>query len=200
MVTTAAMPVLVFALIQGFFPELCLFHPSIAIIVALFSAAAFLLTLTMLSMDRCFPICYPLKHKVWVTVTTVKILIPNTWLASLCLPLMEILYRGPSCPSDTLQAVGIGLCYTAIIISGIFTNIKVRRSSVQISSLHNDQGRTNMAADLNQRNKQVAKTIAWVVFLFSLCWLPIAVVMSVDDSRRNNGSLYSWFASLGIAN
>ena len=90
--------------------------------------------------------------------------------------------------------------YTTIIISGVFTVIKVRRSSLGISSFHNDQGRGNMAVGLNLRNKQVAKTIAWVVLLFSLCWLPIAVVISFDDSRRNHSSLYFWFAILGFAN
>ena len=200
-VTSVVMPVLVFALIQGFFPP-CLYNlPMItAILVAYFSVSASLLTLTKLSMDRCFAICYPLKHKIWVTVKTVKILIVETWVVSLCLPLLEMLYQGPSLLPNSLQTLAVGVCYATIIISGIFTVIKVRRSSVRISSLHNYQGRGNMAAGLNQRNKQVAKTIAWVVLLFSLCWLPIAVVISFDDSRRNHGSLYFWFATLGFAN
>lgn len=201
MVTSVVMPILVFALIQGFFPP-CLFAlpMTIALLVAYFSASASILTLTKLSMDRCFAICYPLKHKKWVTVGTVKILIVQTWAVSFSLPLLEVLYKGPPILPDRLQTLGVGACYATIIISGVFTVIKVRKSSAQISSLHNDQGRGNMAADLNQRNKQVAKTIAWVVLLFSLCWLPVAVVVSFDDSRRNRRGLYFWFATLGLAN
>ena len=201
MVTSVVMPVLAFVLIQGFFPPCLSALPvTIATLVAYFSASASLLTLTKLSMDRCFAICYPLKHKIWITVTTVKILIVQTWVVSLCLPLLEMLYQGPPILPNSLQTLGVVVCYATIIISGIFTVTKVRRSSVQISSLHNDQGRGNMAADLNQRNKQVTKTIAWVVLLFSLCWLPIAVVISFDDARRNHGSLYFWCATLGLAN
>ncbi|XP_074631055.1 kappa-type opioid receptor-like [Acropora palmata] len=200
-VTSVVMPVLVFVLIQGFFPP-CLFALPmlIVILVAYFSVSASLLTLTKLSMDRCFAICYPLKHKMWVTVTTVKILIVETWIISLCLPLLEMLYQGPPLVPNSLQTLAVGVCYTTIIISGVFTVIKVRRSSLGISSFHDDQGRGNMAVGLNLRNKQVAKTIAWVVLLFSLCWLPIAVVISFDDSRRNHSSLYFWFATLGFAN
>ena len=128
------------------------------------------------------------------------ILIVETWIIiSLCLPLLEMLYQGPPLVPNSLQTLAVGVCYTTIIISGVFTVIKVRRSSLGISSFHNDQGRGNMAVGLNLRNKLVAKTIVWVVLLFSLCWLPIAVVISFDDSRRNHSSLYFWFAILGFA-
>ncbi|XP_068728927.1 G-protein coupled receptor 83-like [Montipora capricornis] len=202
MVTSVVMPILVFALIQGFFPQLCLFNPgmTIAMMAALFSAKASILTLTALSIDRCFAICYPLKHKVWVTFTKVKILIAKIWIISLGLPIMETINPGLLHASSIIQTVAVGLCYVAIIISGIFTIRKVRKSSIQISALHNNQGRNSMNADLHQRNKQVAKTVAWVVSLFSLCWLPMGVVVSFDDSRSNHGKLYFWFGTLGLAN
>lgn len=69
-----------------------------------------------------------------------------------------------------------------------------------MSALHNNQGRNNMNADLYQRNKQVAKTVAWVILLFSLCWLPISVVVSLDYSRSNDRKLYFWCGTLGLAN
>lgn len=137
----------------------------------------------------------------WYQMSRLLILIVETWIIiSLCLPLLEMLYQGPPLVPNSLQTLAVGVCYTLIIISGVFTVIKVRRSSLGISSFHNDQGRGNMAVGLNLRNKLVAKTIAWVVLLFSLCWLPIAVVISFDDSRRNHSSLYFWFATLGFAN
>lgn len=202
LVTSVVMPIIVFALIQGFFPQLCLFIPvmTFAVMAALFSATASILTLTTLSIDRCFAICNPLKHKIWVTFTKVKILIAIVWIISLVLPITETINPGVLRASSILQTVGVGLCYVAIIISGIFTIRKVCKSSLHMSALHNNQGRNNMNADLYQRNKQVAKTVAWVILLFSLCWLPISVVVSIDYSRSNDRKLYFWCGTLGLAN
>lgn len=202
LVTSVVMPIIVFALIQGFFPQLCLFIPvmTFAVMAALFSATASILTLTTLSIDRCFAICDPLKHKIWVTFTKVKILIAIIWIISLVLPITETINPGLLRASSILQTVGVGLCYVAIIISGIFTIRKVFKSSLHMSALHNNQGRNNMNADLYQRNKQVAKTVAWVILLFSLCWLPISVVVSLDYSRSNDRKLYFWSGTLGLAN
>ena len=165
-VTSVVMPVLVFVLIQGFFP-LCLFAlPMITVIlVAYFSVSAFLLTLTKLSMDRCFAICYPLKHKIWVTVTTIKILIVETWVVSLCLPLLEMLYQGSPLVPNSLQTLAVGVCYTTIIISGVFTVIKVRRSSVGISSFHNDQGRGNMATFASCKDYSLSGSSVFIVLV-----------------------------------
>ena len=209
MVTAIVMPVVVFTLIQGILGhDYYKIGFDIALMIALFSATASLLTLTMLSMDRCFAICHPLKHKVWMTSTVVKILIGKTWVEALILPFMQIIHHELEGEEDfvvarlsnVFQTLGVAGCYALIIVSGVLTIRKVRANSIQIGSLHNNQGRNNMAADLHQRNKQVAKTIAWVVALFSLFWIPIAAVISTRVRRDDNGDLYFWFAALGLAN
>ena len=198
--TAVVMPLVVFVLIQGFLDK-CIYQTPIfvVLIIALFSAGSSLLTLTNLSVDRCFAICRPMKHKTIVTLTKAKILIAKTWIESLILPILETFYR-ESTIAKFLQTIGVVYCYSIIVISGIFTIRNVRANSRQIRSLHQDQGASRLTADLTQRNKQVAKTIALVVFLFTLCWIPIAFIISIEIDADRNGRIYFWFATLGLAN
>lgn len=199
MITSIVLPILVFTLVQGFLKQ-CFYDTAIyvAFVMALFSGAVSLLTLTDLSVDRCFAICRPMKHKTIVTRTKVKFLIAKTWLESLFLPIVELFYRDSS-PAKYIQTFGVICCYSVILVSGVITIRNVRASSSRIAAMHNDQGRSRMTAELNQRNKQVAKTMALVVSLFTLCWLPIAFVISVKIPDPQ-GRIYFWFAVLGLAN
>ncbi|PFX27199.1 60 kDa lysophospholipase [Stylophora pistillata] len=181
MVTSVVMPLVVYVHIQGFLDRCTFLTPVfVAWIIALFSAGSSLLTLTALSMDRCFAICRPMRHKTIVTKTKAKIVTAIIWMASLTLPLLEIFYHG-SALAKYLQTVGVVCCYSIIVVGGIFTVRHVRAKSRQIVSLHQDQGTSHLTAALNQRNKQVAKTIALVVFFFTLCWIPIAYLTESES-------------------
>lgn len=204
--TSIVMPIMVFILVQGLLHQCLYITPTyVAYLIALFSAAASLQTLTILSADRCFAICRPMKHKVIVTFTKIKIIVAETWIKSLFLPLLEIFYRG-STLSKYLQTFGVAVCYSVIVLSGVLTIRNVRANSVRIGTLHSDQGRhaqSRIAADLSQRNKQVAKTIALVVVLFTLCWIPIALVIIISvriPETTAQGRFFFWFATLGLAN
>ena len=199
MITSIVMPILVFTLVQGFLKQ-CFYDTAIyvAFVMSLFSGAVSLLTLADLSVDRCFAICRPMKHKAVVTLTKVKFLIAKTWLASMFLPIVELFYRD-SPPAKYVQTLGVTGCYSVILVSGILTIRNVRASSSRIAAMHNDQGRSRMTAELKQRNKQVAKTMALVVSLFTLCWLPIAFVISVKIPDPG-GRIFFWFAMLGLSN
>ena len=208
MVTSLVMPTVVIILVQGFLQQ-C-FHNTashVVFVIALFSESASLLILTMLSVDRCFAICYPLKHKIWVTFPTVKILLAVTWITSLVLPIMELLLPAGTAKSvyefRYVQTMVVVVCYSAIIIGGLLSFRKVRANTRQIGSLDNNQGRNIIAADLQQRNRQVAKTVALVVVLFSLFWIPIAFFNSFPKELPNpteEDRLLFWFATLGMAN
>lgn len=199
MITSIVMPILVFTLVQGFLKQ-CFYDTAIyiAFVIALFSGAASLLTLTVLSVDRCFAICRPMKHKVIVTLEKVKIIIAKTWVESLFLPVVELFYRD-SAPAKYIQTLGVIGCYAIILVSGVLTIRNVRASSSRIATMHSHQGRSRMTAELSQRNKQVAKTMAVVVTLFTLCWIPIAFVISVKVPDPQ-GRIFFWFAMLGLAN
>ena len=199
MITLIVMPILVFTLVQGFLKQ-CFYDMAIyiAFLIALFSGAASLLTLAALSVDRCFAICRPMKHKTIVTLTKVNFIIAKTWVKSLFLPVVELFYRD-SAPAKYLQTFGVISCYSVIIVSGVLTIRNVRASSSRIAAMHNDQRRSRLTAELHQRNKQVAKPMALVVTLFTLCWIPIAFVISVKI-QDPQGRIFFWLATLGLAN
>ena len=199
MITSIVMPILVFTLVQGFLKQ-CFYDTAINIgfLIALFSGGASLLMLTILSVDRCFAICKPIKHKTMVTLTKIQIIIAKTWIESLFLPVIQLFYPD-SVPAKYIQTLGVIGCYSLIIVSGVLTTRNVRASSSRIAAMHNDQGRSRMTAELNQRNKQVAKTMALVVTLFTLCWIPIAFVISIKIPDPE-GRIFFWFATLGLAN
>ena len=199
MITAIVMPTVVFTLLQGFLKQ-CFYDTAIfvALLTALFSAAASLLTLTILSVDRCFAICWPWKHKTVVTFTKVKIILAKTWAESLILPVLVVFYR-ESTPVKYLQTLGVGACYSMILVSGFLTIRNVRANSLRIGALHQDQQTSRITAEMSQRNKQVAKTIALVVVLFTLFWIPIAFVISVRIPDPE-GRVYFWLATLGLAN
>ncbi|XP_022778008.1 dopamine D2-like receptor [Stylophora pistillata] len=200
MVTAVVMPLVVYIHIQGFLDKCIFLSPVFAAwIIALFSASSSLLTLTALSVDRCFAICRPMRHKTIVTKTKVKIVMAIIWIDSLTLPLLEIFHRG-SALAKFLQTIGLGCCYSIIVVGGIFTVRHVRVNSRQMVSLHQDQGASRLTAELNQRNKQVAKTIALVVFVFTLCWIPIAYLTGIEINEARNVTVYFWFATVGLAN
>ena len=133
-----------------------------------------------------------------VTLTKIQIIIAKTWIESLFLPVIQLFYPD-SVAAKYIQTLGVIGCYSLIIVSGVLTTRNVRASSSRIAAMHNDQGRSRMNAELNQRNKQVAKTMALVVTLFTLCWIPIAFVISIKIPDPE-GRIFFWFATLGLAN
>ena len=201
MVTAVVMPLMSYVLIQGFLYK-CIYHTPIFVpwIIALFSAGSSLITLTILSVDRCFAICRPLKHKTIVTKTKAKIVIVIMWIHFLILPLLETFYLG-STIAKFFHTIGVVCCYSILVVSGILTIRNVRANSLQIGSLHQDQGTSRLAVDLNrQRNKQVAKTIALVVFLSTLCWIPFALIIGIEIDADRNHKIHFWFGTVGLAN
>ena len=125
-----------------------------------------------------------MRHKTFVTKTKAKTVIAVIWIGSLTLPLLETCHG--SALAKYIQTIGLVCCYSIIVVGGSFTIRHVPANSRQMVSLHQSQGASRLAADLNQRNKQVAKTIALVVFVFALCWIPIAYLTGIEINEARN--------------
>lgn len=200
LVTAVAVPLVISVTIQGFVP-VCSLNASMlaAIIVGRSSAAASLLILAAMSIDRCWAICNPLQHKIKMTSSKLKTILLFVLLASLVLPSLEVVFRRQSrsfLVIKHLQNLGVVTCYFVIVTSGLVTFINVRCASSKISNLCENGGTGR--AELRERNKQVGKTIALVVVAFSICWIPVAFISARFVGHYS--ALHFWGVLPGFTN
>lgn len=202
LVTVVTIPLIISVITKGFVP-ICSWNGSLmlgAIVLGRCSATASLLILSSMSLDRYWAICHPIHHKVKMTSSKLRAVLVLIWLASLVVPIPEVVVPRQGRWSVVLKRVknfGVACCYIAIVSSGIAIFVKVGCASLKIDDLHINAGGRQMHAEIRERNKKVAKTIALVVFVFSLCWLPVAII---STRYIEYNELHFWSALLGLAN
>ena len=202
--SSTGIPLFYFAIIQS---SLCSFH--LASLSARIGAAIFyafinisLIALTCLSFDRSFAICYPLKHKLFMNFRKLKVMIVAVWLVSVVIGVWHFfghLIMHEAC--HHVESSILKLCVVMIIGSGIAAIVKAYKSSSRVSDINLSQNGGQICV-LHQRNKQVAKTVCFVVLLFAFCWTP-SVVAKLKNSRLDSTSFSSldfWLLALGFAN
>ena len=201
LVTAIAVPMVISGLPYGIVPQ-CSFKASSSalILIGRCSTTASLLTLAALSVDRCWAIASPLSHKLKMTSSKMKVILAFIWLASPIIPALEVFSRVQKQILIRLQTAGVSACSVAIVMGGIITFMKVRRKSSKIRNLCENQGKSQTSADLSERDKQVAKTIALIVVLFSLCWVPILAISVIFSDPGGYTRLHFWTGLLGLAN
>lgn len=202
LLVTATIPLIISVITKGFVP-LCSLNTSMlaAVVLGRFSAAASLLILAAMSMDRCWAVCYPIHHRVKMTSSKLKAVIALIWLASLVVPILEVvLPRQGRWPLifKHLKNFCVVCCYIAIVTSGLAIFINVRCASLKIDDLYKNGGNDQMCVELRERNKKVVKTIALVVVVFSVCWLPVTFINTRFVEHYSD--LHFWSALLGMAN
>ena len=162
----------------------------VALVTMHISVAASLVTLTFLSIDRCFAICCPLRHRTFVTFTKLKLVLLKIWIDSAVLPILQELY--PCSPYVWyVPACALLFCFIIILTCGILTIFYVRKMSFRIMDLHQNHDDARM----RHRNKQVAKTTALVIFLFVFSWTPFIVIRMLERSVV----LEYWFVTLALS-
>ena len=205
LVTALAIPIVMSMIVPGFVP-ICSLNASMlaAIIVGRCSCAASLLLLSAMSIDRCWAIGYPFHHKIKMSSSKLKTVMLFIWISSLVLPILEVVFQREGLTFNVLvvkklQRLGVLISYFVIVTSGLVTFITVRCSSSKIANLHNDGSHIRTLAELRERNKQVAKTIALVVIVFSICWVPI-IYIGVRYIDHHYSLLHFWGVLPGFAN
>ena len=163
------------------------------------SVFASLLTLVCLSFDRSFAICCPLKHKIFMTFTKLKVLVVSVWFVAITYSTLHFLNPSMVVEHIYLECALQTVCFVVIIVSGVFSILNVIKSSSRVLHLHQNQDGGHISVGMRHRNKQVAKTVGVVVFLFCLSWLPL-VVSRLKNPSIDSASLDFWFLSLGLAN
>ncbi|XP_072895072.1 growth hormone secretagogue receptor type 1-like [Hemitrygon akajei] len=151
-----------------------------------------ILSITALSVERYFAICFPLQAKMVITKSRVKVLIFFLWsLAFACAGPIFILVgvevengtdhllTSECKPTD--YAHESGLLSTMVWVSTSFFFLPVFCLSVFYSLIGKKlwrQRRVDLASNISNReksNKQTVKMLAVVIFAFVLCWLPFHI-------------------------
>ena len=166
----------------------------VAVVIMHISVAVSLVTLTVLSIDRCFAICSPLRHRTFASFSKLKVVLLKIWIDSLVLPILQELYPHnrylwyvPTCV--------LLFCLAIIFTCGVLTIFYVRKMSFRIMDLHQAHDGGSSDGRMRHRNKQVAKTTALVIFLFVFSWTPFIVIRLLKRSVV----LEYWFVTLGLA-
>ncbi|XP_065111827.1 trace amine-associated receptor 4-like [Paramisgurnus dabryanus] len=162
-----------------------------------------LLHLSLISIDRYWAICDPLKYKMRVTNTTVTVFIIFTWIFSLVY-CFSVVFSGVSAvglEALILQMSCFGRCVLffnkewgltcvilLFIIPGtilsslyiIIFNVVKKHTKVLSEKVSVTTTCVNSQSSA-QRERKAAKTLALVMGVFFLCWLPLSIAAAVDS-------------------
>ena len=160
--------------------------------------AASMFMLSLMSVDRCFVILYPLKYKVVATRTRVKYTIAVLWLLSLSTGLVKFFKVFSNSVCAILTQASIILCLSIIITSYMLLFLRIKRQSKVRAELQNNSICVN--ARSHEREKRLAKTVAVVILCFVLCWTPITFALTLWPEQTMENYLYAWASMIGLAN
>ncbi|XP_026863852.1 growth hormone secretagogue receptor type 1 [Electrophorus electricus] len=150
-----------------------------------------ILSITALSVERYFAICFPLRAKVVVTRRRVKAVILLQWLVALCSAgpiffLVGVEHENGTKPWETNEckatehAIQSGLLTMMVWVSSVFFFLPVLCLTILYSLIGRRlwKRKKNPIGPISSRdknNKQTVKMLAVVVLAFVLCWLPFHV-------------------------
>ncbi|XP_051780120.1 trace amine-associated receptor 1-like [Erpetoichthys calabaricus] len=156
---------------------------------------ASIIHLSVISLDRYYAVCHPLSYKVVVTVSVTVYFILISWILSaltgytiifleLNMKGIEYIYRNRcigSCILVQNEASGLVSSLLSFYIPGfimiciylkIFTVAKRQAKSIQDISQHLQTNEQKKDAAFQKKETKAAKTLAIVLGVFLLCWLP----------------------------
>uniref|UniRef100_A0A8C8RCX4 Growth hormone secretagogue receptor type 1 n=1 Tax=Pelusios castaneus TaxID=367368 RepID=A0A8C8RCX4_9SAUR len=165
-----------------------------------------ILSITALSVERYFAVCFPLRAKVAITKGKVKLVLLLLWAVSLAsagpiFVLVGVEHENGTDPLDTNEcrateyAIRSGLLTIMVWTSSVFFFLPVFCLTVLYSLIGRKiwrRKRKNMGPKTSSRdknNKQTVKMLAVVVFAFILCWLPFHVGRYLLSKSFEAGSL-----------
>ena len=163
--------------------------------LAYFLCCASLLTITAMSLDRCFAVLIPFRYKNFATPQTVRRGAVLIWHLSIGAGTLEGSKVIPIKICSLTTQVVISILYSVIMTCYISIFIKIKKQTkirARLQCSNQDHSR--------KREKNLAKTIALVAGIFTVCWAPIFYSMSVKPNQAFEEHLFRWATLLGVAN
>ena len=153
------------------------------------SCSASILHLCFISIDRCLLIVGPVQSKAIRTVKRFKLALLIVWIFPVIYSLLRLTVSKKATSYFTVFAAAI--CYLTIICCYILIIMKVwNRDNVRSHARQS-------ASQLVER--RVTVTVAVVVVVFTVCWIPIMYLRSAY-AQSNVGVVYNWARTLALSN
>nr|XP_055042936.1 trace amine-associated receptor 3-like [Misgurnus anguillicaudatus] len=200
----------------------CKVHSSLDLTFCMSS----LIHLSLISIDRYWAICDPLKYKMRITNDTVTVFITFTWIFSFVYSFSVVFTGVTAVGMETLilQMICFGACAVFInkewglisfilsfIIPGaimsslyiIIFNVVKKHAKVLSEKVSVTTTSVNSQSSAH-RERKAAKTLALVMAVFFLCWLPFSIAAAVDPFLKfvTPGVVFEalvWFAYFNSA-
>lgn len=166
----------------------------VARLVGNLSCSISVLTLAMMSVERCLVIVKPMTYKRYITTTRLKILLVNSWFFCIITPCLDAFIDEEKKTTYVLfSMISMAILFVIILTSYTFLFRAVRKQSYARKQLRNT---TSVS---HESEKRLARTVALVIGLFTIFWSPIIVRMAFKPDK-NYGSEYVWTVIASLAN
>ena len=197
LVTLIVQPMAVAILLRKTTHGECLIQVEyVARLVGNTSCSASILTLCLMSFDRCAVILKPLKYRRFMTISKLKIIFTTIWSLSLVAPALDAFVSDKNIYT-TYVVVSVLLCYAIILTCYFLIFIKVRKQSKMRVQLQNgSQGGINASLEVE---KKLAKTVGLVIGIFTLFWAPFLYHLA-SSPDVNYGAAYIWPVTTSLTN
>jgi hypothetical protein len=163
-------------------------------LVGNFSCSISVLTLAIMSVERCLVIVKPMTYKRYITTARLKILLVFAWFFCTITPCFDAFLDEKKKTTYVLFImISMAVLYTIILVSYTFIFIAVRKQSYKRKEMG------NATSVSHEAEKRLARTVAFVIGLFTIFWAPIIVRMAFKPAK-NYGSDYLWTVIASLAN
>jgi len=163
-----------------------------------FSAAASVVHMSAISVDRFIAIVFPLRHKSTMEGFGIKAMLTASWTFTIALFLLGKFLPAPVQIKAFANLAIFVLCYLIVFVS---------YTLIVISLVRQKKKRNEISAptsnDANSRfEARVAFTLAIVIVVFTACWFPLFVVFAATGRPlvKVYGNAHYWIRTVALSN
>ena len=163
-----------------------------------FSAAASVVHMSAISIDRFIAIVFPLRHRSTMGDLGIKVMLIASWAFTIALFLLGKFLQAPVEVKAFANLAVFVLCYGIVFVSYTVIVISLIRQKKKRKRM-----RAQSSNDANSRfEARVAFTLAIVIIVFTACWFPLFVVFAAAGRPlvKMYGYAHFWIRTVALSN